>query len=149
MLDINKSVAKFFDDGCDKCGDSGWRAAYWLSEEYQYGTYLVLSSILDSSSNSVLDLGCGQGDYYCFLKRHLYQQYAYYEGIDISGKMIHYARQRFPEATFLQKDFLDEDFNNEYDHIVGAGTFNYRVDNQEDYIKLCISKMYRLAKKIY
>lgn len=53
----------------------------------------------------VMDVGCGSGDVTWDLLRPLLPAgYAKIVGVDISEKMVRYARKHYPEAEFVQMD---------------------------------------------
>ncbi len=125
----------------------GWRAAHWSSKESQEDNFGLLTQIAPfEQTDRILDLGCGQGDLFGFLKRR--GSRAVYEGIDISDKMIERAWKKYPEGRFACIDFLDPKFNYSYDWILASGPFNHKVDgDQYEYLARCMEKMYSMAKK--
>lgn len=125
----------------------GWKASHWSSKESQDDNFNLLTQIAPFEQNDrILDVGCGQGDLYGFMKKRGGR--AKYEGIDVSSKMIDRAWQKYPEGRFACIDFLDDKFNFKYDWILASGTFNHKVDeDQYQYLDKCLKKMYSLAAK--
>lgn len=79
------------------------RSLGYSSPEAQETRMKAASEIIDFSDKSVLDVGCGFGDLYAFLKKqgiHLRK----YVGIDINPRMIAIARKRFPKLKFEFRD---------------------------------------------
>lgn len=139
-----KRISDFFDQCCELYGDSGWEAAAWSSRKVQQDMFYVLSRV--GISGSVLDVGCGQGDYYSFLRGHYPK--TEYTGIDISKKMIEISQDKYPLAKFQLVDLAD--YHEHHDWVVGAGPFNFKIGNDEtqrNYIHKQIQKMYELANK--
>jgi SAM-dependent methyltransferase len=139
-------IASFFDLCCDEYGATGWAASAWASAESQREMYYVLSRV--GLSGTVLDVGCGQGDYYDFLSRH--HPHVEYTGIDISPKMLLYARERHPEVAESFHYINLVSYEKKHDWVIGAGPFNFRVgdhDQQFKYISEQITKMFELANK--
>jgi demethylmenaquinone methyltransferase/2-methoxy-6-polyprenyl-1,4-benzoquinol methylase len=70
-------------------------------------THKVLQKIIKriklKSYENVLDVGCGTGICYPYLK----EKFNNYIGVDISQKMVAIAKRKFPEAKFLNKDFQE------------------------------------------
>lgn len=134
------NIAEFYDELCKNC-ELGWQAAGWMSEENQYANFVLISSIIAPNS-SVLDVGCGQGDFYNYIKNNKIQ----YCGIDISELMIKKAKQNNPNINFFQKDFLEENFEN-FDYVIASGAFSFKTKNQYEYIENCIEKCYKICNR--
>lgn len=133
-------IAEFYNNLCANYQES-WQAAGWQSEENQYANFVLISSII-SPNSSVLDVGCGQGDFYNLIKNKKIN----YCGIDISESMIKKAKLKNPNANFTQKDFLKEKFEN-FDYVVASGAFSFQTENQYEYIEKCIRSCYNLSNK--
>jgi len=73
----------------------------------------VFSRYITSGKN-VLDIGCAVGLAVEELNKLGYE----ITGIDISPKMINYARKRNPESRFYINDFMSKEFNETYDGIL-------------------------------
>lgn len=134
------NIADFYDQLCESC-EPGWQAAGWMSEENQYANFVLISSII-SSNSSVLDVGCGQGDFYNYIKNKKIK----YCGIDISKLMIEKAKKKNPSINFLQKDFLEENFEN-FDYVVASGAFSFKTNDPYNYIEKCINLCYKKSNK--
>lgn len=67
-------------------------------------------------NGKVLDLGCGYG---LPFDRYIVDNGYNLIGVDIAEKHVKGARERFPEAKFIQGDFFDQDFDeNSFEAIV-------------------------------
>ena len=97
---------------------------------------------------TLLDVGCGLGDYLSHIRRDGYVNVKY-TGIDIVAEMVSSAREKYPGFEFRQSDFFLEDFSDSYDFVVCSGAMNIIVEKNEEahyaYVKEFISKMYRLS----
>lgn len=70
--------------------------------------------------DTVLDLGCGNGRYYQFLK------HTKYIGIDSSEELIGIAKKKYPEAKFEVQNALDLKFENDFfDKIYSIAVFHH------------------------
>lgn len=135
------NVADFYDQLCEDC-ELGWQAAGWMSEDNQYANFVLISSII-SPNSSVLDVGCGQGDLYNYIKNNKIK----YCGIDISKLMIEKAKKKNPNIKFFQKDFLKENLEENFDYVVASGAFSFKTTNQYEYIQKCIELCYNKSNK--
>jgi SAM-dependent methyltransferase len=90
----------------------------------------VLREVGVCSGCSVLDLGCGFGDFRTYLAGH--NLAVEYTGYDINPRLIAIAREKHPGARFEVKDIQTEPFP-EFDFIVSSGSFNVPLTGQDNY----------------
>jgi SAM-dependent methyltransferase len=99
-----------------------WRALGWQSRYTQYRRFAVLADIAPLAHTRVLDVGCGLGDLYGYLRTQGIP--VTYTGYDLLPEMIERARQRFPEARFEVRDVLQGLGEERFDYILSSGAFN-------------------------
>jgi len=108
----------------------------------------VLSSIDMEKQYTLLDVGCGLGDFIPHLRGAGYSNISY-TGIDILPAMISSARKKYPGFDFRQGDFFMDDFSDSYDFVICSGALNIIVQKGEEahysYVKEFISRMFRLS----
>lgn len=81
-------------------------------------TFNFLKTEAGAPGETILDIGCGTGVYCDALFRAGYRV----TGIDLDGGMIAYARSRYPDISFFEKDMMDADsIPGEYDLIYSVG----------------------------
>jgi ubiquinone/menaquinone biosynthesis C-methylase UbiE len=104
--------------------------------------YLIQSSLVNST---VLDVGCGTGDFVRFLSD---KDIRGYMGIDIFEPAIEKAKERFPHNTFIAGDFLTLQMRETFDFVYCSGTLTTKLDtNNYTLLPHWISKMWQVAKK--
>lgn len=132
------------------------KAVGWSSKERQYARFSRIYDAIQDVSGTVLDVGCGVGDFYHFLLEK--QRFASvvsksqglkfeYTGIDISGEMVSLATSAYPGGNFLKKRL--EDMGEEpYDVVLACGTFNMHQGGSHDlYLKQSIQWLLSLTKQ--
>lgn len=82
---------------------------------------------------SALDLGCYLGDFTARLREVGVEKII---GVDISTEAIKYAKQRYPEITFIASDIVDLNFEDEFDLVVASGVLNFNHLTKEKYRKV-------------
>ena len=83
--------------------------------------YKTVSKLLPGSVSSVVDLGCGTGDY-C----QLFDSLVSYTGIDNSSGMIEKAASLYPKRKFLIEDVENTSLPDNYaDCVLAIGLFEY------------------------
>lgn len=115
------------------------------TKERQTTRFQVLQELGIVSGSSVLDLGCGLGDFYAFLSNCI--NGVDYTGYDISPKLIDVARHKFPDATFNVRDIQEDTSRKTFDYIVCSQVFNNilsyenNLEVAKEVISICYSKM--------
>jgi len=136
-----ENISKFYDDACEN-SKYGWQASRWQSEDNQFERFVASAVSLLHSNCSILDVGCGQGDFYDFIKSRY--KGIEYKGIDVSKNMTLKAKEK--HGNFENKDLLS--FNESFDYVFALGTFNLSVEgDQYDYLNNHISKCFDCCKK--
>lgn len=135
-------VKGFFEGRLAKYGDSP-KSLDW-SEEGQRRRFEVLSEIGDVSGKSVLDLGCGLGHLYGFLKDRFGP--LRYVGYDFSPASLATARAKYPEARFELHDVLREDLSGSFDFVLSCGIHNLETGTNEEDIHRLLRNAWRVAR---
>lgn len=111
----------------------------WGSRESQELRFAVLAAVGLFEGSSVLDVGCGLGDFYAWQKAQGLG--LNYEGIDLTPGMVETAKQRFPEVTFRVSDVLHEPAG-EHDFIIASGIFYLRRHDPVGFLERMISTLF-------
>ncbi|MDH4162230.1 MAG: class I SAM-dependent methyltransferase [Nitrospirota bacterium] len=141
-------LLSFYNFHLKKFGDRP-EALRWTPKG-QLRRYHSLSEIapLEQLRNaSVLDYGCGTGDFYRFLKRRGID--VRYTGVDMNENFIELARQKYPECTFEVMDIEEEvdPLEGFYDYIVICGVFNYLVPGVKDDLLNTLMTLFKHCNK--
>jgi SAM-dependent methyltransferase len=136
-------TSKIMEHGCNANGVD------WNSFESQYIRFEQLLKIIKNSSFSILDYGCGYGEFLNFLnKRNLDYKYL---GYDISQEMISNAKKTFITSEHINfVDYIDKDIV--LDYVIASGIFNVKLslaNNNEwqEYIIYTLNEMHRISNK--
>ena len=116
----------------------------------QFLRFHQLTSDWDLNNSSILDVGCGFGDfikYLSFLSANDYQ----YTGVDIVDEFIVEAKKYFNQENidFIKADFLPLEMQKSFDYVIASGTFNFKIEgiNGYDYIYQNMKKMFAMSNK--
>ncbi len=101
----------------------------------RYQMLMDIAPVSELNNSTVLDYGCGTGDFYRFLKRRGIK--VKYTGIDINENFIGLAKQKYPECTFsvMNADADDDELEGYFDYIFICGVFNLEVPGVDDDMK--------------
>ena len=148
-----KKHIEYFEGLLAKHGEN-YLALDWNSPESQKLRYEILIDILvygrKSAKISLLDVGCGLGDLYGFLKKEKYlsRNKINYTGLDITPKILEVAKKKYPGAKFELKDILEDRYLPKFDYVFCSGVFNLRMTDTEshlEWVKAMLLRMYDLA----
>lgn len=147
MDDYKEITSRHFSDLFDVYGDD-IRSLDWGSEMGQKLRFQILTEPIRETNFSILDVGCGRGDLYEFLKAT--GKNLTYTGVDLNNKIIQLAREKYAprDAQFLVKDILSDTFSERYDYILASGIFYLRFSDNEGYFQNMVRKMTALANKV-
>lgn len=123
------------------------RALGW-DKGKQFLRFHQLTSGWDLAGASILDVGCGFGDFVDYL-RFMNIEGCTYTGIDLVGEFIAEGERRFgsPKATFLQAALEDYAPPSNFDYVIASGSFNLKVEGVDGHeqIRQSLEKMFRLC----
>ena len=142
-FNLNK-LKKFYNQKFTLFGNS-LKTIGWSNRNDQYLRFEKLIYNYNINNKTILDVGCGFGDFYKFLilKRKINFKYI---GLDISDKIIMEAKNKIkrPNVTFINSDLLNFK-NNKIDYAISSGALTYNFKNSDEYAKKIIKKMYEIS----
>jgi 2-polyprenyl-3-methyl-5-hydroxy-6-metoxy-1,4-benzoquinol methylase len=110
----------------------------YLYTEAEKDHYLAIVDLLKKHGlGKILDIGCGQGVLYHYLKSDV--ELLSYLGIDISANAVAKARASFSAANFEQLDFDCQNLEGKFDIIIFNETLYY-FNKPLDTIQKCIDQ---------
>ena len=99
--DLLKKTKQDYDKIAQEFSATRWRI--WEETEFLFNDYVM-------PGDKVLDLGCGNGRFFEFLK----DKDVNYIGVDFSEKLIEFAKKKYPKIKFQVADALNLPFPNNY-----------------------------------
>ena len=101
------------------------REKYLKRNKYYYKDIIKYLKYNIPDNSKILEIGCGLGNVLNALNP------SYGVGIDISGKMVELAKEKFPNITFYQMDAENIKLNEKFEYIVISDTLGYLEDIQK------------------
>ncbi|MDQ6957233.1 MAG: methyltransferase domain-containing protein [Mariprofundaceae bacterium] len=121
-------------------------ALYWSGRDIQEIRFKVLADIGIQDGDSVLDVGCGFGDFKSWAVAQDIQ--LNYTGIDLSPDILAQAKSRHADGVFLLGDLFDMGFDEKsFDWVILSGALNEQLHDDSTYAKAVIKQMYTLCRK--
>ncbi|MBI4825110.1 MAG: class I SAM-dependent methyltransferase [Nitrospirae bacterium] len=121
------------------------RSVAWGSRESQEKRFLVFSQIADLEGKKILDVGCGLGDLYTWLKTRY--KTLDYSGVDITPSMITEAQRSHPDINFKVQNINEISISEPlYDFVFASGIFNRKIEGHEAFVKETVKSMFSLCR---
>lgn len=146
-----KQQISFYEGLMCKHGDSSYRSLGWQAHENQIARFHVFEHIFGIAGRgrdfSVLDIGCGFGDFFGHLKKRGYR--FSYTGYDIAERVVQAAKKKHPGVKFEVKDILNDPRPERFDFVFSSGVFNIRFLEEEEHLELVkamLLRMFEIAK---
>lgn len=121
----------------------------WSSEDKQYNfAHLIKITNISGASfagSSVLDVGCGTGDFTLYLRK---QGITSYLGVDIYAPAILLAKQKYPKERFMVLDILAEEPLGKFDFVFCSGALSVRLPKtgNYDFFAAMLKSMWQMTK---
>jgi SAM-dependent methyltransferase len=97
----------------------------------------------DLRGKSVLDVGCGIGDFSGHLRARGIE--CEYLGVDIAPEMIRRSRERYPQAEFAERNILEWDPGRTFDYVVAFGIHSVKVPNKMELFTALTRRKFELC----
>ena len=131
----NKAFSKYGEDV---------KSLGWGSKESQNIRFRVLLEVGVEDGQSVLDVGCGFGDFYDFLlSQNINVDYV---GVDINKNFIKVAKQKNKSVIFHLSD-TSSFSNDSFDWVVASGIFSFDCNEWLDDTKKTLKEMFLISRK--
>jgi SAM-dependent methyltransferase len=116
------------------------------SPEKQRIRHAVHATALRGDCPAVLDVGCGLGGFYEFLRQQGIA--CRYTGYDIVPEYVAACQQAFPESQFLLRNIFEDGIDGTFDSIVMSQVFNnrYRDSNNIEVVQHAIRLAFEHAR---
>jgi len=121
------------------------QAVRWTArgQQRRYEAFLAVCGNL--SGKSVLDFGCGKGDFLGFLQSLGVS--CSYTGVDIHPDLIALARGKHPEAEFIATDIEEEPLERTFDVVLACGVFNLRIGGIGESVEAILPLLFGYARE--
>lgn len=118
----------------------------WEDKEAHIKRFEVLTNNIDLNGKTILDVGCGLGNLFQFLKQKRID--VDYTGVDILEKMIERAKLKNPGAKYICEDIFKNCIfdNNSFDIVYASGIFNLKLSDNMTFLKNALETFFMLSK---
>ncbi len=120
----------------------------WQDKKSQKSRFKNFLELVEIKNQDILDIGCGFGDFYEYLKECNIQP-RNYTGIDINPTFIECCKKKYPSINFHVNNTVDDelpDGNFDIIFMVGIFSYNFKEFDNENFIKQVVTKAFNKAK---
>jgi len=150
--EISKQTVNRYSERYKKLGYNVKTLGWGSCEQQRYRFEQTVSAGINFNNKTVIDIGCGFGDYYDFLVNNKIN-IRNYTGWDINPELIDEAKKRHQNSSnvhFLVKDLLSTDIDSPIADIgVMLGVLNYNLKDHYDnyeFSQKFLSKVFRAVR---
>lgn len=137
-----KKISSIYDDLIKKHGNSPQALGWGFQKGKQSLRFKILCDISILSNSSILDVGCGFGDLFEYLKYNKIP--VKYHGVDLNDKMIEIAKNLHPQIKFELRDILEKKYSKKFDWVISSGITTFEFDYK--LVKKMLIEMFRICK---
>jgi SAM-dependent methyltransferase len=137
-------LLSFYNFHLKKFGDRP-EALRWTPQGQIRRYHTLIEIAPDLNNSTVLDYGCGTGDFYRFMKRRGIE--TRYTGVDINENFIEMAKKKDPECTFRVMNIDEDPLDGFYDYIFICGVFNLLVPGVKDDLRNALVNLFKHCNK--
>jgi SAM-dependent methyltransferase len=144
---MNKSpdiLSEYYNDFSHQEDSS--RRVGWCSKAGQRLRFEVLLDAIDPRDFplSVLDVGCGEGALYGYLRET--GRLGEYLGLDILPSMVEGAKRRYTDGDFQVGDLLQRSVEESFDLVFCSGSLNVKVKRHSIWVQKMLDAMWKRAR---
>lgn len=119
--------------------------AHYKTIESQFMRFKQLVNIGDLSGASVLEVGCGIGDFYAYLQEKVGN--ITYRGVDIVPEIVESAKRKHPDIQFECRDILSDPISEDFDYVLISGVFNNAIPDSVGFMRALLEASFARSKK--
>lgn len=146
MKDSDEEVILHYQQLYEKFGQS-YEALNWGSQYSQYLRFKIISEMVNLEGKSILDVGCGLGDFAGWLNSMGIS--VIYTGLDFTPGLINQAVRNYPTSNFIHGSILDQSLmaGMKFDIVIASGIFyTYSADGNA-WFNSAVSRMWTLCNE--
>lgn len=141
-----KEVISLYNKRLNEFGEESPKSLGWTkgNQDLRFKVFDSYWQLTDK--DSILDFGCGFGDFASFLRDQKHD--CHYTGVDINKRLLEVARKKnIPNSQFIDIDFLQDSLDQQFDYIFSSGVHNIKVENNEAFIEKTFERFYNNCNK--
>lgn len=140
---ISKKILNYYSELFRKYGYDPKSVGWGSKRGKQSIRFEILCQIGNIKNKTILDVGCGFGDLYGYLK---YKKIPIkYYGVDINPDLIRLGRKIYPKIKLEVRDIEKNKFRQKFDWVLASGITSHGSTYQ--HLQSVMTEMFRISKK--
>lgn len=140
---ISKKIYEYYQNLFEQHGFDPKSVGWGKKKGKQSLRFEILCQIGSLSNSSILDVGCGFGDLFGYLRHRRLK--VRYHGIDINPNLVNIGKKFYPGISIEYRDFEKKKFTKKFDWILASGITSH--GSTYPHLKGVMKEMYRICKK--
>lgn len=143
--DIIRNSNIVYSEASKKYGHSSMAVLHGDTQK-QYIRFNEIIKFISLDENiSILDVGCGNAEFYKFLNFNGFK--GKYTGFDINSDLLNQAKTKYKNIDVQKIDILSDTIVKKYDYVIASGLLNYNSGQDMRWIYSMMTKLYSFANQ--
>jgi len=142
---ISKKIYEYYQNLFEQYGFDPKSVGWGIKKGKQSLRFEILCQIGNLLNSSILDVGCGFGDLFGYLRYRKIK--VKYHGIDINPNLVNIGKKFYPGIYIEHRDFEKKKFAKKFDWVLASGITSH--GSTYPHLKGVMKEMYRICKKGY
>lgn len=122
------------------------KAGMWPNKSGQIIRFDALRGIDNLGNKKIIDVGCGLGDFYFYLKENKVLNINY-TGIELHPEIVKLANHKYPNLNIKCGDILNFKYEkNHFDYAFASGLFNFALDDWYFRTETIMKHLFHISK---
>jgi len=140
---VTKKIYDYYQNLFEQYGFDPKSVGWGTKKGKQSTRFEILIQIGDLTNSSILDVGCGFGDLYGYLRyRRMKVRYC---GVDINTNLLKVGKKIYPGISLEYRDFEKKKFHKKFDWVLASGITSH--GSTYSHLSKIMKEMYRICKK--
>ncbi len=140
---ISNKILEYYSNLFEQYGYNPKSVGWGSRSGKQSLRFEILCQIGNIRNSTILDVGCGFGDLYGYLK--LRKIKTKYFGIDINPKLIELGKKIYPKASLKFRDIEKNPFQKKFDWVLASGITSH--GSTYSHLTGVMKEMFRICRK--
>lgn len=140
---ISKKIYDYYQSLFEQYGFDPKSVGWGSKKGKQSLRFEILCQIGQLSNSSILDVGCGFGDLYGYLRYRRIK--VRYHGVDINQNLLNIGKKFYPGISLDLRDFEKKKFHKKFDWILASGITSH--GSTYSHLTGVMKEMFRICKK--
>jgi len=140
---VSKKILRYYSNLLQKHGFDPRSVGWGDRKGKQSLRFEILCQIGKIHGGSLLDVGCGFGDLYGYLKYKKIQ--VKYLGVDINPELIEIGKKIYPKASLETRDIEQKPFQRKFEWVMASGITSH--GSTYPHLRKVIKEMFRICSK--